>query len=217
MTSENGAGAGQSLQLMTQTAPTVDLWLGGESQSGCQPPGLKGTGPQTTPSESSVLPVDHRLVLVDLDPGCLALGMAMKIEDLIERFYTELWNQWDDTVVEQVLADDFVFRGSLGTQTYGPDGWRSYRDTIRQGAPDFHNEVLELVVAEQRAAARLSYTGHHTGTLAGIPATGRRFEYAGAAFFTCAEGKLTSAWILGDLDGLRRQLLPDTNSADSTQ
>jgi predicted ester cyclase len=55
-------------------------------------------------------------------------------------------------------------------------------------------------------AARLRYTGTHTGRLLGIPATGRRFEYAGAAFFVAARGRLTSAWVLGDLDGLRRQL-----------
>jgi steroid delta-isomerase-like uncharacterized protein len=134
--------------------------------------------------------------------------MGVKIEDLIGRFYTELWNQWDDAVVEQVLADEFVFRGSMGTETRGPDGWRGYRETICPGSPDFHNEVIELVAAEQRAAARLRYTGHHAGTLAGIPATGRWFEYVGAAFFTSAEGRLTSAWILGDLDGLRRQLQP---------
>jgi steroid delta-isomerase-like uncharacterized protein len=135
--------------------------------------------------------------------------VSVRIEALIERFYTELWNQWDDAVVEQVLAEDFRFRGSMGTQTRGTDGWRSYRDAIRQGSPDFRNEVLELVAAGEHAAARLLYTGHHTGTLAGIPATGRRFEYAGAAFFTSSGEKLTSAWVLGDLDGLRQQLQPD--------
>lgn len=130
----------------------------------------------------------------------------MEIADLIGRFYADLWNRWDDAAVDQVLAEDFGFRGSLGTETLGRDGWRGYRDTFRSGAPDFHNEVLELVCAEDRAAARLRYTGHHLGPLAGIPATGRRFEYAGAAFFTSSAGKLTSAWVLGDLAALRSQL-----------
>ena len=62
------------------------------------------------------------------------------------------------------------------------------------------------MVDGDRAAARLLYSGTHTGTLLGMPATGRRFEYAGAAFFTASDGLLTSAWVLGDLDALRRQL-----------
>lgn len=132
--------------------------------------------------------------------------MGTEIEDLVGRFYRELWNNWDDAAVDEVLAADFVFRGSMGNETRGRDGWRGYRDTIRPGAPDFHNEIIDLIASADRAAARLRYSGRHDGTLAGLPATGRRFEYAGAAFFTSAHGKLASAWVLGDLDGLRRQL-----------
>lgn len=39
-----------------------------------------------------------------------------------------------------------------------------------------------------------------------IPATGRRFSYAGAAFFTVADGLIADVWVIGDLDSLRRQL-----------
>ncbi|MGN6087704.1 MAG: ester cyclase [Actinomycetales bacterium] len=68
------------------------------------------------------------------------------------------------------------------------------------------NQIQTLVVDENRAAARLRYRGTHDGPLDGLAATGRRFSYAGAAFFTAAEGQLTSAWVLGDLAGLRQQL-----------
>lgn len=140
--------------------------------------------------------------------GCLNREVDPSISRLIGRFYAELWNAWDDAAVEQVLAQGFKFRGSMGTETSGPDGWRGYRDTIRAAAPDFHNEVIELVANDDRAAVRLLYTGHHRGVLAGIPGTGRHFQYSGAAFFTSSVGRLTSAWVLGDLDGLRRQLQP---------
>jgi steroid delta-isomerase-like uncharacterized protein len=132
--------------------------------------------------------------------------MVTSIEELVRRFYADLWNRWDDEAVEHVLTDDFAFRGSLGTKTRGPDGWRSYRDTVRSACPDFHNDIVELIADGDRAAACLRYTGRHDGPLLGIPATGRRFEYAGAAFFASRRGRLASAWVLGDLEGLRRQL-----------
>lgn len=128
------------------------------------------------------------------------------ITHLVARFYDDLWNRWDDTAVDQVLSVDFSFRGSLGTRTVGRDGWRGYRDAVRAGSSDFHNEVRDLVVAEDTAAARLLYTGTHDGPLAGLAPTGRRFSYAGAAFFTARAGMLTRAWVLGDLAGLRDQL-----------
>jgi predicted ester cyclase len=126
--------------------------------------------------------------------------------DLVHSFYDDLWNRWDDALVDSVLAPSFAFRGSLGTSTTGVDEWRGYRDSVRVGSADFHNEVVSLVCEGSSAAARLLYSGTHTGPLLGIDATGRRFEYAGAAFFTVADGKLASAWVLGDLEALRRQL-----------
>jgi steroid delta-isomerase-like uncharacterized protein len=137
----------------------------------------------------------------------VALSLIMSgAQDLVRSFYEDLWNRWDDSVVDDVLSPDFAFRGSLGTTTVGRDGWRSYRDTIRAGSPDFHNEIVTLVCEGDTAAAQLLYSGTHTGPLLGVPPTGRRFEYAGAAFFTVDDGLLASAWVLGDLDGLRRQL-----------
>ncbi|MDQ3216384.1 MAG: ester cyclase [Actinomycetota bacterium] len=132
--------------------------------------------------------------------------MALLIAGLIETFYEDLWNSWDDSAVDDTLGTTFEFRGSLGQQTTGRDEWCSYRDSIRAGSADFHNEVVALVGEGQRAAARLRYTGTHTGSLLGLPATGRRFEYAGAAFFVADGKRLVSAWVLGDLDRLRRQL-----------
>ena len=128
------------------------------------------------------------------------------MRDLVTRFYSRLWNAWDDTIVNDTLAPDVTFRGSLGDQTTGRDGWRAYRDQVRNGSPDFHNEVIDLVTTADRAAARLRCTGTHLGPLLGIPATGNPFSYSAAAFFTASSGQLTDIWVLGDLDELRSQL-----------
>lgn len=129
-----------------------------------------------------------------------------RTRELVQRFYVDAWNRWDDTVVESLLAPDFAFRGSLGDTVHGPDGWRAYRDKVRAASPDFHNEVVSLVVDGESAAARLNYSGHHNGVLLGIQGTGVLFEYAGAAFFTVRDGRLHTAWVLGDLVSLRAQL-----------
>jgi hypothetical protein len=42
--------------------------------------------------------------------------------------------------------------------------------------------------------------------LLGVRGVGSRIEYSGAAFFTARGGLLADAWVLGDLDALRRQL-----------
>lgn len=134
--------------------------------------------------------------------------IAGDTEALVRRFYQQLWNQWDDGAVAATLSEDFTFRGSLGDETFGRPGWRSYRDQVRAGSADFHNEIVELVCQPERAAARVRCSGHHTGPLLGWPpaAPPRPFSYDVAAFFRVSDGLLTDAWVLGDLDHLRRQL-----------
>jgi steroid delta-isomerase-like uncharacterized protein len=132
--------------------------------------------------------------------------MTASANDLVTRFYHRLWNNWDDDAVDDTLAVGITFRGSLGRETVGREEWRAYRDQVRAAAPDFHNEVVDLIVTDTRAAARLQFTGTHRGPMLDIPATGRRFSYTGAAFFTVADGLITDVWVIGDLDSLRRQL-----------
>lgn len=129
-------------------------------------------------------------------------------EGLVRRFYRQLWNEWDDGAVSATLSEGFTFRGSLGDETLGRDGWRRYRDQVRAGSADFHNELVELVCQPGRAAARVRCSGHHTGPLLGFPPATppRTFRYDVAAFFRVSDGFITAAWVLGDLDRLRRQL-----------
>ena len=140
--------------------------------------------------------------------------MPEDIVTLIRRFYEQLQNNWDDAAVDRTLSPGFIFRGSLGVQTTGRNGWRAYRDQVRRGSADFHNEIVTLVANGNQAAARLRYSGTHTGPLLEYPPTGRGFTYAGAAFFTAADGLLASAWVLGDLVDLRRQLARTPASTD---
>jgi SnoaL-like polyketide cyclase len=61
---------------------------------------------------------------------------------------------------------------------------------IRRGSPDFTNEIVDLLIDDERAAARMRYTGTHRGPLLGLAATGRAFTCDGAAFFQGRSGLL---------------------------
>jgi hypothetical protein len=95
--------------------------------------------------------------------------VAVSIGVLIERFYGELWNRWNDSAVEDTLSPGFTFRGSLGQQTSDRPGWRRYRDLVREGSADFHNEIVELVCDSGRAAARLASPARIPGRCWGCP------------------------------------------------
>ena len=132
---------------------------------------------------------------------------------LIERYYHELWNRWDLGIVDDLLAPDVRFHGSLGVAVEGAEGFRRYVQMVRDAFPDFHNTIEDLVAEDDRVAARLRYTGTHSGPLFGIAATGKRVEYAGLALFQIKAGQVVSGFVLGDLNGLMQQMGLDTITA----
>jgi predicted ester cyclase len=108
--------------------------------------------------------------------------------------------------VDTILTADFVFRGSLGDQAHGRDGFRAYRDKVRAAFPDFRNEIREMVADGDRAAVRLRCSGRHSGELFGVAPTGLRVAYDAAAFLCSRHTQLCAAWVLGDLERLKGQL-----------
>jgi predicted ester cyclase len=142
------------------------------------------------------------------------LSGAGQITTLVERFYFEAWNRWDDGAVAEILTADFLFRGSLGDHARGRDGFRAYRDKVRSAFPDFRNEVRELVAEGERAAVRLRCSGRHGGELFGLAATGRRVAYDAAAFLRARDGQLCEVWALGDLEQLRSQIVRTAGGQD---
>ena len=133
-------------------------------------------------------------------------GSAADNQRLVETFFNVMWNNWDDATMRDILDPAIDFRGSIGLQVNGHDGFAGYMQTIRDAFPDFHNRIDEIIVTDDRAAARLTYTGTHDGPLFDHAATGTRIEYAGVAMFTMAGGKITKVWVLGDRLALLQQI-----------
>jgi steroid delta-isomerase-like uncharacterized protein len=131
---------------------------------------------------------------------------------LVERFYGEIWNRRDYSVAEGLLAADFRFRGSLGSETIGIPAFLAYADAVHAALEDYRCAIQELIADERRASARMLFAGRHRAPLLGVVGTGREVAWAGAAFFTIGAERLASCWVLGDIAGLKRQLNGDPPS-----
>jgi predicted ester cyclase len=59
----------------------------------------------------------------------------------------------------------------------------------------------------------MRFRGIHRARFFGVEATGREIIWAGAAFFTSDGNQIVALWVLGDLDGVKRQLGAAAESA----
>ncbi|HUF87794.1 MAG TPA: ester cyclase [Thermohalobaculum sp.] len=125
---------------------------------------------------------------------------------LVTRFYEEVWNRADPAAIPELFHPDCVFRGSLGAERHGHEGLAAYVREVTGALSGYRCEIEALVVEDERAFARMRFSGRHTGEFLGFAPTGRELSWAGAALFECGGGRIRSLWVLGDLAGLRAQL-----------
>jgi predicted ester cyclase len=128
------------------------------------------------------------------------------LESLVARFYHDLWNEADDRVASEILHPEFDFRGSLGPTRTGPDGFVTYMREVHAALGNYTCTIEDLIVSNDRAAARMRFDGVHRSAFFGVPATGRLIIWGGAAFFTLRDRKIGKLWVLGDIDSIKQQL-----------
>jgi predicted ester cyclase len=124
----------------------------------------------------------------------------------VQSFYAEIWNQHDKSKIPSLLHTDFTFRGSLGQTQSGHEGFASYVDFVHAALGNYCCDILDLVIENQQAFARLRFHGIHRGRFLGYAPTGKRVEWTGAALFTFREDKIADLWVLGDMHGLLQLL-----------
>lgn len=126
----------------------------------------------------------------------------MSTPPLVHAFYERIWNAGDLGAAEELLSPSLSFRGSLGAELRGRDALLEYVRSVRSALSEYRCEVLDCVAEEDRAFARMRFSGRHTAPFRGYAPTGHQVSWSGAALFRSADGLIVEVWVLGDLAGL---------------
>jgi predicted ester cyclase len=129
----------------------------------------------------------------------------MSVHPLVESFYARIWNAGDEHV-DDLLSQDFMFRGSLGTEARGHAEFLSYVRDVRRSLADYHCKILDCVSEPPRSFARMLFSGIHAAPFRGFAPTDKPVQWHGAALFTFREALISELWVLGDLAGLDQVL-----------
>ena len=130
----------------------------------------------------------------------------MTPEEIVESFYADVWNRRDYDQARRIIAQDFKFRGSLDDERKGVEGFIDYNKGVHAALGGYTCTIQAIIADGGRVAAKMLFEGIHQGEFFGVPASGRKIHWQGAAFFDIAGGQIQSLWVLGDIDGLKRQL-----------
>lgn len=125
----------------------------------------------------------------------------MSVHPLVEAFYARIWNAGQE-YVDDLLTEDFAFRGSLGARTAGRPAFMQYVYGVRGSLAQYHCAILACVSEPPNAFARMRFSGLHVAPFRGYEPTGKPVRWDGAALFTFRGEAIASLWVLGDLAGL---------------
>ncbi len=124
------------------------------------------------------------------------------------RWFDEGCSQGNIDLVDELYSPEYV------THSIGPDlpptreGLKMFIGALRQGLPDLNCPVEDVVAAGDRVAGRFSIQGTHTGTLLGIPASGKSVNVGVMVIARFDEaGKWVEDWNAWDQLGLLRQIV----------
>jgi steroid delta-isomerase-like uncharacterized protein len=124
---------------------------------------------------------------------------------LVRRVNEEGLNQHNPALVDELCAPDFVFH--QGSRTiHGLSAYQHFLAPFFTAFPDAQFTTEELIAEGDTVAVRRTFRGTHTGSLMGIPSTGRQVAISDMAMLRVANGKFVEAWNSADDLGLLQQL-----------
>ncbi|MGW4789304.1 ester cyclase [Streptomyces sp. NPDC004230] len=113
---------------------------------------------------------------------------------------------------DRYISKDLVLHGFNGPENR--DDWINGDLNIKAGLTGFKMTVLDQIVEGDKVVTRWSFAGRHTGTVFGIPASGRDVQLSGISIDRVIRGQSVEHWSEGNfgvfLDELRGQTPPGT-------
>lgn len=130
----------------------------------------------------------------------------IEYEEQVRKFYSEIWDRKNYNEIPNVLHSNFVFRGSLGDEKTGHDGFKQYVEYVHSCLSNYKCTIEDIVIQQNKVFTKMNFTGIHSSEFLGFSPTNREVSWVGAALFTFSGNKVSNLWVLGDLKNLESQL-----------
>ncbi len=127
-------------------------------------------------------------------------------KDVLRRFWTEVFSGKNLDLIDELFTPDWAYHGAGGQELRGREALKGFLSGFHQAFPDISATVEDLVAEGDRVVSRATGRGTHTGSLMGIPPTGREVTVPVICITRFENGRIAEDWELIDLFGMMQQL-----------
>jgi len=127
---------------------------------------------------------------------------------VIRRWVEFGWNKGDVSIVDDILDPTYMIHDPSDPKFAGGiPAFKAYVTNILTGLPDLQFTIDDMLAEGDKVVWRFAGHGTHTGSLMGLPPTGKKGTVTGIIItrFTAA-GKIVEDWINWDTLGLLQQI-----------
>ena len=113
---------------------------------------------------------------------------------IARRIFEEFFNHYDLALADDLIAPEFVDHNPLPGQAPGPEGINYVNTTLHTAHSDLQCVVDDVIAEGDRVVVRWTLRGVNTGSMLGMPPTGRPVAEPVIAIFRIAGGKIVERW-----------------------
>jgi steroid delta-isomerase-like uncharacterized protein len=117
---------------------------------------------------------------------------------VIRRLVEEVYNKGNLDVVDELVAPDIFNHPAVPEHQHGIASFKHVMEWVRNFSSDVHYDVDDIIAEGDKVAVRMTQSGTHTGTVRGIPPTGKSFSVDCVHWFWLANGKVAEMWAVRD-------------------
>ncbi len=121
--------------------------------------------------------------------------------------YHDIWNSGETEKLNEVLSTDFMGHYLSDGTWNGIAGVTNEINDWKQIFPDWNEEIVDVIVENDKVVTRYKATGTHSATYEGIDATGTKIEIYEVSIYRIKDGKIAEQWCFPDDISLKKQLL----------
>lgn len=118
---------------------------------------------------------------------------------LLQQWFREVWNNANESFIDQAMDHDVVIHGldPTGT-TRGINNFKQFYKNFRESFPAIHIDIDPLLHNEEFAAGFCKVTAHHV--------KGNNVSFSGICVIRCKDDKLVEGWNNFDFLKMYQQL-----------
>lgn len=126
--------------------------------------------------------------------------MSADNKEVVRRFNIEVIQNGSESEFQASMAPHFINHAAPQGMPNGPDGmWNTFQNVLRPALSNLTVTIHDQIAEGDKVTTRKTISGIHTGTLMGVPATGRDVAISVIDIVRIEDGRYAEHWGLNTL------------------